>query len=446
MTAYARRLGLFSGTMAVVGGMVGSGIFRSPSVVAQRVHTPASILLVWIIGAVCALCGALCYAELGARKPDAGGSYVYLRDAFGTLPAFLYGWSLLLIIATGAIAGVAVAFAGYAQVLLGFPAAYETPVAVSAIVILSLVNCLGVGHGAFTQNVFTVLKLLALAILIGVGLFKVLPAGAAPALEQAQPAMSMSALVLAVGGALVPVLFSYGGFQQANFVAEEMIDSVRDLPRALALGVLSVVLVYLSANVAYLRCLGPGALAASAAPAADAMRIQLGPLGAQLTAAAVAISTFGCLSLVIMVTPRVYQAIARDGLFFPTLAHLHPVRRTPIRAIALQGVWSIVLTCSGSYGQLVDYVVFADWIFFGLTAASLIVYRRHEARSGIRSSGFRVPGYPYVPFIFVLVASFVVFCSVFENPKNALIGGALIALGIPVHAFFKRSRPVVQAG
>jgi APA family basic amino acid/polyamine antiporter len=442
MTTYARCLGLTSGTMAVVGGIIGAGIFRNPAVVAARVKTPELTLFVWGLGGMVALAGAFCFAELGARKPTAGGSYVYLRDAFGPLPAFLYGWALLLVISTGAIAGVAMTFASYSADLLRLPRDTHKPLAVGAIALLSAVNHFGIKPGAIAQNVLTVLKLAGLALLIGVGLFMGLPESAAQtARVLPHPAIPAGyGVMIAVGSALVPVLFTYGGWQQTNYVAEEIVDAERNLPRALTLGVCVVVLVYLAANLAYLRVLGPSVLAASEAPAADVMRILLGDTGATLIAAVIAVSTFGFLGLVIMVTPRVYQAIAADGLFLPAFAKLHPMHRTPTRAIALQAAWSIVLALSGSYGQLVDYVVFGDWIFFGLTVATLFVYRARDRRPGGSPAGssFRTPAYPFVPALFVTASAYVVVSSVAANPTNAIVGSALLVGGIPVFYFWKK--------
>ena len=329
---YAPRLGLFSGTMMVVGGIIGSGIFLNPAIVAQRVRTVELTLAVWVLGGLIALIGALVYAELGARRPVAGGGYVYLRDAFGRLPAFLYAWTLLLVIATGAIAAVAVTFATYTATLLGYGQAARVPLAIGAILLLSAINYVGVKPGAVTQNVLTLLKLAALAVLILAGL----ALGHAPTAAPLPPLPEGTA-VLAVGAALVPVLFAFGGWQQTNFIAEELIEPERNLPRALLGGVTIVVAVYLLANVAYLRTLGIAGLAASSAPAADAMRALLGPRGAGLIAAGIAISTFGFLNLVILVSPRVYRAMAADGLFFPSLARLHPRYRTPARRHPLSG-------------------------------------------------------------------------------------------------------------
>ncbi len=312
MTTYARRLGLFSGTMAVIGGIIGGGIFRTPAVVAERVGSPGLILAAWGTGGAVALIGAFCFAELGQRRPRAGGGYVYLREAWGPLPAFLYGWALLLVIASGAIAAVAVTFADYILALAGLPPGLTLPVAIGAILFLSAVNYVGVKPGAMVQNLFTVLKLAALAALIAAGLAAGLP------VTPPDPPPAPSGF----GAALVPILFTYGGWQQTNFIAEEMIEPERDLPRALLIGVGVVIGVYLLANLAYLRVLGAAGLAASTAPAADLMRIVLGPSGGTVIAAGIAASTFGFLNLVILVTPRVFQAMAADGVFFPQLARL----------------------------------------------------------------------------------------------------------------------------
>jgi APA family basic amino acid/polyamine antiporter len=430
---YLPRLGLFSGTMMVVGGIIGSGIFLNPAIVAARVRTPGLTLAVWVLGGVIALTGALVYAELGARRPVAGGGYVYLRDAFGRLPAFLYAWTLLLVIATGAIAAVAVTFATYAASLVGVGPQARVPLAVGAIVLLSAVNYVGVKPGAVTQNVFTLLKLGALAVLILAGLLLPHPT------QSVQPmaALAVGGEVLAVGTALVPVLFAVGGWQQTNFVAEELIDPERNLPRALLGGVALVVVVYLLANLAYLRALGISGLAGSSAPAADAMRAQLGSAGATLIAAGIAFSTFGFLNLVILVSPRVYRAMAADGLFFPSLARVHPRYRTPSAAIVFQGAWAVILTVTGRYGDLLDYVVFGDWIFFAATAATLFYFRGRERR-GLEPADirFRMPGYPAGPILFILAALYVVVGSIASNPQNAIKGTVLMALGVPAFLFW----------
>jgi basic amino acid/polyamine antiporter, APA family len=453
MTTYARRLGLFSTTMAVVGGIIGGGIFRTPAAVAGRVGSPGLALGAWVVGGVVALIGALCYGELGHRRPRAGGGYVYLREAWGALPAFLYGWALLLVIATGAIAAVAVTFADYALALAGLPDTLTNPVAVAAIVVLAGINYVGVTPGAITVNVFTVLKLLALATLIGAGLLLALPEPAARMIPAAPAvATGAGAALAAMGAALVPILFTYGGWQQTNFIAEEIVAPERTLPRALVAGVLIVVAVYLLANIAYLRVLGLEGLARSSAPAADTMRALLGPAGGTFIAAGIAISTFGFLDLVILVTPRVLQAMAADGVFLPRLAVLHPRYRTPALAIVVESAWAIVLTLTGTFAQLVDYVSFGDWIFFGLTVAGLYRLRARDGRAGDTvgsppaTPGFRVPGYPWTPAIFVLAAILVVASSIRANPRNAAIGTGLLLLGVPVYLWWRRSPAAANRG
>lgn len=438
-TTYARRLGLFSATLLVVGGVIGSGVFLNPAVVAQRVGTGSYTMLAWGLGAVIAILGAFIFAELGARAPSAGGGYAYLRDAFGPLPAFLYGWALLLAIASGATAAVAVTFANYAVPLLGLAAGSERALAIAAICVFSVINILGVAPGAVVQNVFTLLKLAAIAVLIVVGLFVAGPVAPAPALAPVALAVPQGffAVTVAIGTALVPVLFAYGGWQQANFVAEEMVDPRRDLPKALIIGVLIVAAAYLLANLTYLDSLGVEGLAASRAPAADVMGLKFGEAGRRLIAVGIAISTAGFLNVVILVTPRVYQAMARDGVFFRALATLHPRTRTPIAAIVLQGGWSITLVLSGSYGDLLDWVTFADWIFFGLTAATLVVYRRREATG----THFLAPFHPWSTGLFLLASAYVVLGAIVSNPLNALRGTLVLAAGVPVFLWWRRATP-----
>ncbi len=430
--------------MAVVGGIIGGGIFRTPATVAERVSSTGMVLAAWVVGGIVALIGAFCFGELGQRRPRAGGGYVYLRETWGPLPAFLYGWTLVLVIATGAIAAVAVTFANYALALAGLSDNLTVPVAVGTIVLLAGINYVGVRPAAITQNIFTVLKLAALATLIGAGIFLAAPT----ALYHPLPPFAASSF----GAALVPILFTYGGWQQTNFIAEEIIEPEKNLPRALVLGVAIVVAVYLLANLAYLRVLGVNGLARSTAPAADVMVAVLGPAGGKLIATGIAVSTFGFLNLVILVTPRVLQAMAADGVFFARLAVLHPVHRTPAAAIVALAACAALLTLSKTFGQLVDYVTFGDWIFFGLTVAGLFIYRNRDGGRGTLKGGagdglrtFRVPGYPVTPALFVLAAAYVVVSAVVSNPKNAGIGAVLIAAGIPVFLYWRRPRPALRS-
>jgi len=435
--SYAQKLSLFDATMLVMGGIIGAGIFLNPAVVAQRVSEPALVLGVWVLGGAVALAGALCFAELGARKPMAGGGYVYLRDAFGPLPGFLYGWTELLVINSGGIAAVSVTFATYTISLTGLSATATAPLAIGAIVVLSTINYLGVKPGSVAQNILTILKLLALAALIVAGLW-LATSGASPA--SATPAAA-AAPAASIGAALIPVLFAYGGWQSTNFVAAELKDARRDLPRAIILGVVGVVVVYLLANVAYLKVLGVSGLAASTAPASDVMRAALGPAGATVIALGIAASTFGFLNLAILAAPRVYQTMAADGVFFGRAADLHPRFRAPAAALVIQAGWAILLVATKTYGQLLDYVVFGDWIFFGLVGATLFYYRKAGEAGG--AAGFRMPFYPAVPVFFVLAAVFAVVSTVWSNPGNAALGVVLIGSGIP--AFYRWRRASLNA-
>ena len=432
MSAYRRELGLFSATMSVVGGIIGSGIFINSSIVAQRLPSAGWVLAAWCAGGVVALLGAFIFAELGQRMPKVGGGYAYLREAFGPLPGFLYGWALLLIMATGAAAAVAVTFATYLQALTHYPAEAIPAVAAAALLLLSGLNMAGVRPAAWTLNILTVLKLGALATLIVAGLALSDP-GALAAVQYPAPEPLQGGLATAFAAALVPILFSYGGWQQTNFVAEEIKEPETTLPRALVLGVVLVVAVYVLANAAYLRILTHAGLAASPAPASDTMERVLGPWGRSFITLGITVSTFGFLDLVILVSPRVYQAMAADGLFFKSFARISPRTGTPLMAIAFQGVWAVALLFTKSYGQLLDYVTFADWIFFGSTAITLLVLRKRPA-----PAGYRAPAAPLAVGLFVAAAGYVVYGSIRSDPGNALRGAGLLLLGVPVYLFWRR--------
>ena len=434
---YLRRLGLFDTTMVVIGGIIGAGIFLNPAIVAQRVHTTAFILATWIIGGVVALIGALAFAELGARRPRAGGGYVYLTEAFGPIYAFLYGWTFLFIINSGGIAAVAVTFARYTVDLFAISPVYVKPLAAALLVVLSVVNYLGVRSGSITQNIFTVLKLVALGALVFAGVF--LARGGVSAAPE--PAIQGLGTIRALGIALIPVLFAYGGWQYQNNIASEIIEPERTIPRAMMIGMVVVVAVYVLANVAYIRTLGASGLAGSVAPAADTMRAVVGPLGGSLMAAGIMMSTIGFVNSGILSAPRMLQAMAADGLFFRFASRLHPRYRTPAGGILIQAVWALTLALSGTYGQLLDYVVFGDWIFFGLIVATMFAYRRGDtAAPASDRSTYRMPGYPVLPALFVIVAAFVVASSIVSTPRNAALGVLLIAAGVPAFLFWRRQR------
>lgn len=425
----ARRLGLFDATMIVMGGIIGSGIFMNPSVVALQVHTPFLILGAWILGGLFALAAAFIWAELAALRPDVGGQYAYLREAFHPGVAFVYGWVLLLVIQTGGMAAVAVTFARYFVELTHLPIVYRY-VAAIVLVILTIINCLGVRAGSTVQSILMVLKIVAIASLVICGLSFGHRSAAPSELLDRPPSLD---LLTAFGAALVPVIFSYGGWQTATFVAGEIKEPRRNLPRGLILGVIGVVVLYLAANVVYVSVLGTSGLAASSAPASDVMRGALGDFGARAIAAGIAISTAGFLSQSMLTAPRVYFAMAQDGLFFRRVGTVHPQTRAPIVAIALQGLFAIVIALLGTYERILNYVVSVDVIFFGLTACCIFVFRKREAVQGIT----RVPGHPLTTIVFIAVCGLVVVNTVYRYPENTLIGMAIMIAGVPAYLFWR---------
>lgn len=444
--SFRRELGRFDTAMVVVGGIIGAGIFINPFIVAQRLDSSVLVMAAWLAGGAIALAGALTFAELGALFPKVGGQYAYLRDAYHPLAGFLYGWGLLLMIECGAIAAVGITFAEYTLRLVGRPEASAQLLTVVAIVVVAAVNYVGVKPGSRLLNTFVVLKLVPLALLIGAGLL--LPVASvdpgppqlvspvAP-LPQAAPTPS---LFFAFGAALIPVMFSYGGWQNANYVAEEMKDPVRDLPAGLMAGTGLVVLVYGLVNLVYLRTLGHDGLATTPTPASDAAGAVFGGPGDFLITLGIAVSTFGFLNLTMLAPTRVYYAMAQDGLFPKRIAELHPKYDTPSLAIVVQTVWAIALVMTGTYAQLVDYVVSIDWTFFGAAGATIFVFRRRFPIEERPERIFRAPLYPVVPALFVAVSVLIVGSVLWTNPVRSGIGFMLLALGVPAYLYWSRAR------
>ena len=417
-----REIGLLDATMIVISGIIGGGIFFTPATVAQQLPYAGWIMAAWIAGAIIAYAGALTFSELAARYPDAGGHYVYIRNAFGKLPAFLYGWMLLLIIATGALASLALAFAGYVAGFIHMSAFEQRALGVAIILMLTALNILGVKPGARTTTVLTLIKVAALAVVIIAGFTM------ARVTSAALPGTPLGrrGILLGFAAALVPISFSYGGWQQLNFVAGEIKEPRKRIPVAMAMGVGVVALVYLGANAFYLHALGPVAMGSSQALAQDATRALFGETAARLVTVLIAISILAFCNVVVMVTPRVFYALGQDGVFLRSLSYLHPQYRTPVRALLLQGVWASVLVVIGDIGMLVNGVVFADWIFFGLGAASLFVFRRRDRSDDV---AYKTPGYPVVPAFFVLAAIVAVASAVGSYPRESLIGVAMLMAG-----------------
>lgn len=438
--ALARRLGVFDATMIVMGGIIGAGIFINPYVVARQVHTPALILVPWVAGGAIALAGAFVYAELADRQPGVGGQYAYIRDAFHPMVAFLYGWALLLVTQTGGMAAVAMTFAGYFRELSGTSVSASV-IAVASLAVLTVINCLGVRSGSNVQSALMVLKIIAIAMLVTIGW----AAGSGSHAPAAAAASSSGTglPIAALAAAMVPVLFAYGGWQTSSFVSAEMKAPRRDLPRALLIGVAGVVLLYLAVNVVCLRVLGPDGLAATTTPASEVMRRALGPSGARLIAAGIAISTIGFLSQGMLTAPRVYYAMARDGVFFASVAKVSARTQVPAVAIAVQGVWAAVIALSGRYEQILNYVVAIDAIFFGLTGAALLVFRRRDARATGSAEGFRMPGHPVSTAVFVLSFWLLALNTIVRAPESAGIGVLILLAGIPAYLFWKRRPPAL---
>jgi APA family basic amino acid/polyamine antiporter len=426
MATLARRLGAFDATMIVMGGIIGSGIFINPYVVARQVHTPGLIIGAWAAGGLIALLGAFAYAELAALRPEVGGQYAYLRDAYHPSVAFLYGWALLLVVQTGGMAAVAATFGKYFVELTGATVS-DAVIAVIALVILTIINCLGVRSGSNTQSALMLLKLAAIGALIIVGFSY----GGAPP-PSATPAGD-GHLLLHFGAAMTPVMFAYGGWQTASFVSGEMKRPERDLAIGLLLGVVGVITVYLLVNIVCIRVLGTAGLAATTTPASAVMRTVLGERGARLIASGIAVSALGFLSQSMLTAPRVYYAMAADGVFFRAVARVHPKTQVPIVAIALQGVVAMVITLSGTYEQILSYVVSVDFIFFGLTGLAVFIFRRR-----LPPAHFRTPGHPVTTAVFTLACWAVVAATIVRNPVNSAIGIGILAAGLVAYTFWRR--------
>jgi basic amino acid/polyamine antiporter, APA family len=431
----ARRLGLFDATMIVMGGIVGSGIFMNPYVVAQRVHTPFLILGAWIFGGIVALAGGFIYAELASLRPDLNGQYAYLREAYHPAVGFSYGWGLLCVIQTGGMAAVAVTCAHYASEITSIPLS-DRAMAILILLFLTFVNCLGVRLGSSLQSVLMILKIGAIFALVFAGFYfgHGVKLHLAPLIDE--PA-SLS-LLESIGASLTPVLFAYGGWQCASFMTSELRDPRRDLSRAMVLGVLGVITLYLAVNVVCLNALGPEGLAHTSAPASAVMQQALGERGAFWIAVAIAVSTLGFLSHGMLTAPRVYYSMAKDGLFFSSVGWISPRSQAPVVAIILQGILASVIALTGKYDQILNYVVSIDFIFFGLTATTLFVFRRRN----VAGQSYSTPGHPFTTIFFVIACWLVVLATFIHDPRNSFIGLGFLILGIPAFFFWQRRRPV----
>jgi APA family basic amino acid/polyamine antiporter len=434
-----REIGLFGAVMLVIGGIVGAGVFRNPSVVAGVLHAPFLILVAWGFGGVVALLGAFIYAELAARMPDTGGEYAYLSQTYGPLWGFLFGWTSLLVVQAGGMAAVCLIFAENFQVLMGWQVDVRiTPIVVAAALgLLTLVNCIGVKSGNETQALIGALKMIVIVGLVACGLF--LAPHPQPLIHPILDRPVSINLVQAFGEAMIPVLFAFGGWQTANFVGGEIKDAHRNLTRALVIGVLAVTVLYLAVNVACLNTLGFEALGRTKTPVADVLQVTVGGYGARLVALAITLSTLGYLSQGLLTAPRVYYAMARDGYLLDILGKVSKRSQVPVAAILLTSVWTGLLAMTGTYEQIAAYDVSMNFIFFGLTATCLFALRRRAARTGVETS-FRVPGHPWTTLAFILCSVAVIVSSHIAKTAPSLVGDAILLAGVPIYFLRRRVR------
>jgi APA family basic amino acid/polyamine antiporter len=428
-------LGTADVLLIVMGSVIGSGIFRTPSVVAQRAHTPTSILLAWAAGGLVALFGAFVLGELAARRSDGCGVYAYLRDAFHPVVAFAFGWTSLLVSFTGGIAAAAVLFAAYFEPLTGMHVA-PLVIAVVTIALLTAITCVGVRESGNVQNALTLLKVAALAGIVLAAAFAhpVMHAASALAAVASNPLVDF-------GVAMIPVLFAYNGAAVAGFMTLETKAPARALPIGLWGGMLGVIVLYLLVNAACIHVLGADRLAKTATPASDVLFAATGSLGARIVAAVIAISTLGFISNRMLTAPRLYHAMADDGLFFRQIGRINPKTHVPVAAIVLQGAFAIAITLSGSYEHILNYVVSTAYVFAGLFALALLIIRAQDHRSGATpAGGFRMPGHPISTIVVMLVSWAVALDTYVKYPIDGLVGLAILLSAVPVY-FIWKGRP-----
>jgi len=429
-----RQLGLLDATAINLGTMIGSGIFIVPAAIALALPATGPILAVWIVGGVVSLLGALCLAELGGAYPAAGGMFVYLREAFGPLWGYLYGWTTAIVVNPASIAAIAVGFATYAGFFVPLPPAGLKAVAVGSIAALTVLNAAGVRAGATTQNAFTILKA---ALLVGlVAALVVLPGGGPANFRPLWGDGGHPVAGFAV--AIVAVLWAYDGWIEITYVGGEVRDPGRVVPRSILLATVSAIALYTLVTLAFLYVLSPARTAASTLPAADAARVTMGALGAGLVAAAIMISTLGANNGIILTSARIPYAMARSGLFLPSVGSVHPRTGTPVVSLVHQGFVASALALTGTYDQLFTYVVFASWVFYALGAAAVLRLRR---TAPALDRPYRTWGYPVTPLVFIAFAVYLVGATIVESPRDAMVGIALIAGGLLPYAHWRRRAP-----
>jgi APA family basic amino acid/polyamine antiporter len=432
-----RKLSLLDSLAIVVGIVIGGGIFLVPNLVARNLGSQASILGVWLFAGVASFFGALACAELGAALPATGGQYVFLREAYGPLGGFLYGWTMFVVARTAQVSWMAVTLALYVSYFVPLTPLVSKLLGIAAIVILATVNYRGVSGGALVQKGFTFAKVLGLLIIIGGSFFFRGNAGAASVASMPQFSLSH------FGVALIACLLAYDGWVQVTFVAGEIRDPKRNILRALALGVGICIAIYMLVNLAYLHVMSIPEIAASDHVGASAAERVLGPAGGTLVAVIILLSIIGTINGCFLTSPRIYFAQARDGLFFAKFAEVHPRFSTPAFSIVAQAIWAVILLLSGTYETLLDYAMFALWISYALMVAGMMVLRRKQPAL---ERPYRMWGYPVTPLLFLAVAGGFLVNTLIEKPGPSLAGLALIATGVPVYFVWRKSsRRTVEA-
>jgi APA family basic amino acid/polyamine antiporter len=436
-----RTLSLKDLVFIVIGTVIGSGIFLVPGTVLRQSDGAVGLaLLVWLVAGILSLLGALTYGEMGAMRPDAGGVYVYIRDAFGPLLAFLYGWMVFIVGGSGSVATLAVAFTNYARQLVPLSPIAAKVLAMVMIAAVMLINVRGTRQGATVQNWSTALK--AGAILVMSVLLLVAGNGfAAPGMRWWPQTVNVAALAGGVGLAMIAVLWAYEGWHYVTFSAGEAVSPQRTFPRGIVAGTALVIGLYVLANVAYVSALGAGGVMQSNRVAAEAMATHFGVTAGKAIAAVILVSIFSAANGLTLTAPRLYYAMARDGLFFRRLADVSPRFGTPAMAIVTSSLWAMLLAATGTFDQLLTYVVFMSWVFFALAAMAIFTYRRRQPNA---PRPFRTPGYPVTPILFVVSALAIVLNTIVTQPQRGLIGLGGVALGVPVY-YFWRSRRVLSA-
>lgn len=435
MAQLRQSLTLFDMTMIAIGGTIGSGIFLTPSLIAHSLPSPWLIVGVWVVGGLMALSGALSFSELAALMPKAGGQYVYLSEAYGGLVGFLFGWAYFLVVNAGGLGALSVAFATYLGYFVPLGPVAAKLVAIGGLLALTTVNVVGVKAGAIFSDIFTILKIAGIFGLVAVGL----TLGSSHTTDFSLTISRVpGGIGAALAAAMVGVLWSYGGWQHSTYASAEIKNARRTLPLAMTIAAIAVTLIYLSANVAYMFLMTPAEIGASPRVAADAMSRALGPVGGTLISLAIFISTFGVVGIYTLTAPRIYFAMANDGLFFRRVAEVHPRFRTPAFSIIVQSLWaSLLILFWGTFENLISYVVFTDWIFFALAGAAVFVFRRRMPDAERTAP---VPLYPITPAFFVAVSVWFVAMTLKERPAQAWAGLAFLALGVPVYFYWKRQK------